>query len=133
MIGKIKSPFFKVGKVLGKFGKVAGLSIAGAAAAASFAHFSELLPILVASFGSPWSEIIMMVVGGALAGGGEAVRNWSKHVHISPAELEEILKELWDSDDAVGALEARGMSKKQAFSFLKLLVKLDKLRKPTDG
>ncbi len=119
----IRNPFFKVGRVLGKFGKVAGLSIAGMAAVAGMDHFVELLPVLLSAFGQPWTGILMLLLGGSLAGGAEAVRNWQKHVHIDKDRLAEILAEVWDSDNALKTLEEKGLTSKQAFKFLQVLIK----------
>lgn len=122
-VTSIKNPFFKVGKVIGKFGKYAGLSIAGMAAVAGMDHFVELLPVLIGTFGQPWSGIIMLIVGGSLAGGAGAVRNWQKNVHIDKDKLAEILAEVWEADDAVGTLRKKGLTDAQAFKFLQVLVK----------
>jgi len=89
---KVRNPSFSVWKVLGKFGKYAGLSIAGMAAVPAADHFIELVPVLIAVVGEPWATIIMFLVGGSLAGLAAAARNWQKNVHITPERLAEILK-----------------------------------------
>ena len=89
---KVKNPFFNVWKVLGKFGKYAGLSIAGMAAVAAVDHFVVLAPVLVAAVGEPWTTILMFLIGGSLTGLAAAVRNWQKNVHVTPERLAEILK-----------------------------------------